>query len=932
MKNRTKVALAMFVLTLASTCVATAQTWDGDDTKIGTQQPGGFDYNWSKFAAGAFGDRTVRFDYSGARPILHAPAVGVHPRIYFNPEEIPDIANRLTTTNNGKEVAKKMRAFNILLHKGKAGFTAKADYNTAQSGMAYVTNAGASDCSEEYQKLLRGDTTNYNQLLTARANKWTSALCMEAFECLLKKGQPTDPEIGVSYDQRAKDLATVMAVIATTALERGPINPAKFSMASAVGIGLAIAYDLNYWALTTDQRNRVRKALAACVPNQPANFGDEHEPYATTGNWAALDSAEPIINFAIEGEAGYKSALTKAWMRVLYNFVTYGWDQNGCPWEGIGKNYLMVGQQIAFAKRGFSLLGHPHLKAYGSNYLPALIQPFGFAFMGEDTWGGFGPDPTVGRYRFHAIDAIGYKYAYPNDPAIDFVWRNYTNNTIDGKEVLDYANTMEVGSHTYFDIMTILGAYVEDSTPGDWTEQNQVALKNKLDFFEETRGQAILRSGFTPNALLANFYVRQNFGGHTYADRNDVAFSALGRIWFTKRFGGHGLDETDAQSCPLVDGKGMGITKKEGNKCRVPAKMERWSATNKLSQATGDATYAYSWEYNWDPLPATADNKLLGKDGWVKETKTLNDFRANPVQEAYFNIPFYDFAYWGNGPKGTLERMVKRPFNPMEKVFRTVALAKGKHPFLMIVDDLKKDANPHKYEWVAQLPEDIELDKVVPATNTNEHCFDVLLKEKTGGRKLLVRVLNQSDYVKGTAPAVKVEQHAYVGSDGKNYSVYRLAITSTAVSPDFRILVFPFSGQEALPLTTWSSNKTTLRVNFNDEHTTLSLINNNTGSTSVQVINTTTTATGAAAAPWAFTLAPNPARTAATLELPAVAGAGTAVLALLDALGRAVRTETVALPAAGLRHEFGLAGLAPGLYLLRVTAGAAAATRRLMVE
>lgn len=930
MKNRTIITWVTFLLTFVATRVATAQTWDGNNTKIGQQQPGGFDYNWAKYAAGAFGDRTVRFDYSGARPILHAPAVGVHPRIYFNPEEIPAIADRLNNTNNGREVAKKMRAFNILLHKGKAGFNTHADYNTTPAGMVYIDNAGYYDLSAGYQKLVRGDTTNYTHYLTASANRWTSALCMEAFACLLNKGQPTDTEIGISYEQRATDLAQAMTTIATTAVARGQLNPAKGAggVGSAVGVGLAIAYDLNYWALTTDQRNRVRKAIAACVPNKPINFADEHEPYATTGNWAALDSFEPITNFAIEGETGYQPTLTHAWMRVLYNFVTYGWNQNGGPWEGLGKNYLMVGQQLAFAKRGFSLLGHPHLKAYGSNYLPAHIQPFGFAFMSEDTWGGFGPDPTVGKYRFNVIDAVGLKYAYPNDPAIDFVWRNYTHNTIAGNEVLDYAKNIGPGSFTYFDVMTILGAYVEDSTPGDWTAQNKVALKNKLDFFEDTRGQAILRSDFTPNALLANFYVRQNFGGHTYADRNDVAVSALGRIWFTKRYGGRGLEETDAQSCLLVDGKGMSV---HGGVCKVPAKMERWNATTQLSQATGDATHAYSWEYNGDPLPATVDTKLLGQNGWVKETKTLNDFRAYPVQEAYFNIPFYDFAYWGNGPKGTLERVVKRPFNPMEKVFRTVAMAKGKHPFLLIMDDIKKDANTHKYEWVAQLPEDIELDKVVPSTNTNEQCFDVLLKEKNEGKKLLVRVLNQSDYVKGTAPAVKVEQHAYVGSDGKNYSVYRLAITSTAVSPDFKILVFPFSGQEALPVTTWSSNKTTLRVDFNDEHTTLSLINNTTGSTSVQLIKTTATAIGAAA-PWSFTLAPNPARTAATLDLPAVPGAGTAVLTLLDGLGRAVRTETVTVPAAGLRHELRLAGLAPGLYLLRATAGATAATRRLVVE
>lgn len=828
----------LFVFSTAITINLSAQTWDGENSKIGQQQAGGFDYNWSKFAAGAFGDRKVNFDYSGARNILHAPAIGIHPRIYFNAEEIPDIINRLKNTNNGKEAAKKIRAYNILLHHGKTGFNNKADYNLNEAGLSYVNNPGNSDCSEGYQKLLKGDTTNYNNFLSARSNKWASALPMEAFECLINKGQKNDREIGISYEQRAKNLAIVMATIAKTGLERNNINPAKGpgGVASVVGVGLAIAYDLNYWAMNDEQRNIVRKAIAASVPDKPINFADDHEPYATAGNWVTLDSFEPISNFAIEGEAGYKPELTKVWMRLLYNFVTYGWYNTGCPWEGLGKNYLMIGQQIAFAKRGFSLLGHPNLKAFGNNYLPNLIQPFGFAFMSEDTWGGFGPDPKLGKYRFHVIDAIGYKYVYPNDPAIDFMWRNFTGNMIDGKEVLDYSKTFEPGSHNYFDIMTILGAYVDDSKPGDWTEQNKVALKNKLDFFEENRGQAILRSDFTPNALMANFYVRQNFGGHTYADRNDFAFSALGRIWFTKRWGGNGLDETDAQSCILVDGKGMGITQKEGNKCRVPAKMTSWSSTSNLSQAIGDATYAYSWEYNWDNLPTTTDNKLLGRDGWVKETKTLNDFRANPVKESFYNIPFYDFAIWGNGPKGNRERMVKRPFNPMEKVFRTIAMAKGKHPFLMIVDDIKKDANTHKYEWVAQLPDDIEVDKIVPSTNKNEQCFDVVLKEKNGNKKLLVRVLNQTDYTTGSTPNVKVEQHTYLGSNGKNMSVYRLAITSNSISPDFKILVYPFSGKEELPITNWNSNKTKLTVDFKDEQKTFLLTTTETGSSSLEII------------------------------------------------------------------------------------------------
>ena len=82
----------------------------------------------------------------------------------------------------------------------------------------------------------------------------------------------------------------------------------------------------------------------------------------------------------------------------------------------------------------------------------------------------------------------------------------------------------------------------------------------------------------------------------------------------------------------------------------------------------------------------------------------------------------------------------------------------------------------------------------------------------------------------------------------------------------------------------------------------------------------------------AFTLAPNPARATTAVQLPAVPGATTATLTLLDALGRTVRVRTAALPAAGRRYELELAGLPAGVYALQVAAGAAIATRRLVVD
>ena len=82
-----------------------------------------------------------------------------------------------------------------------------------------------------------------------------------------------------------------------------------------------------------------------------------------------------------------------------------------------------------------------------------------------------------------------------------------------------------------------------------------------------------------------------------------------------------------------------------------------------------------------------------------------------------------------------------------------------------------------------------------------------------------------------------------------------------------------------------------------------------------------------------FSVFPNPAHRAASLVLPAVPGAAQARLTLLNALGQAVRAVAIPLAATGeTRAALDLSGVAPGLYTLRVQAGAQAASQRLVVE
>ena len=76
-------------------------------------------------------------------------------------------------------------------------------------------------------------------------------------------------------------------------------------------------------------------------------------------------------------------------------------------------------------------------------------------------------------------------------------------------------------------------------------------------------------------------------------------------------------------------------------------------------------------------------------------------------------------------------------------------------------------------------------------------------------------------------------------------------------------------------------------------------------------------------------LYPNPAHGSTTVRVPAATEPTTATLTLLDALGRAVRTQ---LASTGTVVAFDLTGLTPGLYAIRVQAGKVVATQKLLVQ
>ncbi len=92
------------------------------------------------------------------------------------------------------------------------------------------------------------------------------------------------------------------------------------------------------------------------------------------------------------------------------------------------------------------------------------------------------------------------------------------------------------------------------------------------------------------------------------------------------------------------------------------------------------------------------------------------------------------------------------------------------------------------------------------------------------------------------------------------------------------------------------------------------------------------TATVAGLTAASISLYPNPATGSFTLLVPAVPGATQVTATLLNGLGQAVRTQSAALPAAGVQLPFDAAHLASGFYLVRVQAGSAVVTKRVAIQ
>ena len=766
--------------------------------------------SFAGFTAAEIGSRRPAFDFTGMRNIPAAPAAGVHPRVFTTTEERPALRRRLATTTSGQEVMAQIASYTRLLTVGQAGYVRTEPYAVDAWGNARLTNVGANDVSTSYAALLAYDwtasprppnplpVTSTGDPDTGKRDQLASILTLAAYEAWLFRGQP-------EYDQRAADIARVMETWARLVVDDPGYGPSTAGWFGATH--MALAYDFNYDMLTTAQRDLVRRGIIAGTWTPAMNYGFDAVPYATTSNWSTLNNFVPIQLMAVEGEAGaYPDSYFRTFIRTQYNFLTYGWYDTGAPNEGLGKNYQFLATQETFARRGYFLAGHPHVRAYVGSYLPAITQPFGNAFSESDDWGGTGRVDATGDWKFQAEDAVGARWLYPTSLTTSFVLTNFMAVNGNANPYAAYFWSNPLGQRPFIPngyVNNLLSGAIQaldvDPTlaqPTAFEAAARAANDGETTFVESNRGLVYARSGFGVDAARLEFSVRQDLGGHTHADRNNFNFSALGRTWAVYRTEGSTVGptgnvvaETQYHSGVLIDGLGQGLNSYEVAK--QGGKLVSVVDTAAATFAAGDAKVAYDWTW------ATHVGSLVTpgpQDAFV--TESLNDYRMTKAAEPWYAEPLADRPSWRG--MGFDEAFLKTPYNPMRSAYRTTALVKGARPYALVLDDYRKDDATHRYSWLMQVPNDLVVESTVVSGTAANYRNDVILAEKSGTRRLLVRIL-QADGVVNPATPATLEVYDEPRRSGATWQ--RLRIDADAVAPNFKVMLFPFRQGETLPVT-----------------------------------------------------------------------------------------------------------------------------------
>lgn len=774
------------------------------------------------------------FDGFDASRIGSLAAKDIYPRLFTAPDEFSAIQNRLQTTNIGKQLLAVAKKELDNLHDGK-------------------TTLG-----KAYQALLLSDT------FTIPPNFPTINLAnMLAVQGLLAQLN-TDKDALLETGKVAGNLlqAWMRWVDATPQVQGKEMMVKELVYSNAA---MAKLFDFTATGQTTAQK----KAFASFMLRETTGkFGDGMQLPTHWRRWNHIASAleYPLTALIIENEKGFDKRIYDRGLEVLQDYLTYTFTKEGMSNEGLTYTFNPFANDlllmVAAAKRGqSSFWANPHFRKI-PDWLIASLSP-----NPDALWTSHGDTGSASEIPWLMMMIM--KFYFPSDDKIDYL----------------LANAMPSKITKLPDVSAFVFAIDSKKTKQEYDGVPSVGLP--LTYFSTSRGSFITRNKWQKDAVQFQLDARQDmlFQSHDHADRGNFELASHGRLWVVD---GWRSTESKYHSVITINGRGQGYF-------ATPASWINYVDNANATFGVINQKYAYDWMWLKSPVADLMQGKTVApqwQNGvYADAAKRLRQYYPNAVPQ---RDPLRKVAEYFSGNITTNPLIWNEDTWPMRLpnyevayAFRTAGLVKGKHDYVLIVDDIKKDNQESLYEWLMPMPLDVEVVSIKQLVDVKQESgalnigfntlsnqgvqgdYDILLGDKRmkrnmqevdmnssemlyagrftpkkGDPQLLVRVLNHTPAPRpNLEPNPRLEVIEKLKTEDMHQFYLRtmdlgkrLVIPSRSSEPDFKVLLFPHASGEELPQTVWNNDRTKLTITFSNQQDELYFTKGADGKTAVKLV------------------------------------------------------------------------------------------------
>jgi hypothetical protein len=578
-------------------------------------------------------------------------------------------------------------------------------------------------------------------------------------------------------------------------------------------------YDYLHGWLSPADRVVVERIVARLVRGRVTNFLVEPDHFMIN-NHKGFGMEFIRLMLLIEGSPEFPAETYRLSVHKARAMLDWFLSPDGMCYESI-KGWLNTSAFVAIGRRDPQFLRHDHLAAKLRFFQSALRWEAGAWRIRDE----------MRASAFHVIWLM--RFLYPENLSHDLLYAA----TLTSHDFLTDARARwpdPVGVAPELLLLFAGGGPGHDRAGrlADWTSQAAIdALRLPLTWKDDLRGYVEARNSWRIGDLHLGFVNKQDFfyGGHEGSEANRLTLWKDGKNWIRDE-DLLAVKATGLQNMLTVDGRGL----------TWPPVPGVWLGVNESPlglTAAGDARLAYSYGKVMQVHSLASPS---GRLPYYAPFTERNFDLTRDLQVAFHpgTVAFNDgYAHTDYGPWSGETRLVEhyRVNNPMSQAFRTVHLARGAHPYVLVIDDARKpDDRPHLFEASFNLPDDVV---VVDAKTTEVRFQEVEPSDRResefllapggtprdprtgapvlrrGDPLLLLRVLHRASDYGHPIPRIQVVP----GRPERPFARFsQWVVPAIGRSPEFRILLYPHRHGDPVPVTRWNDERTTLTVAFGE--------------------------------------------------------------------------------------------------------------------